>query len=1130
MSDATSPASVELLWSPPLPTVGRGGQRATVPNGTFEQKLKSYYLQVDSSPDFFVRQVTMTFRRRYRLFGPNRPERMFIRDLEPAMQFRYIVSRLYPNMSVFFQRRLSELLRSGKISHVRQWFFTANGVVYPYLISGGEDWSVVDRLTKYALEGCATNYSLFMSSLKKTKKLMRKDAALRNPTNGVIVGPGGSIRQHLYYVSLFNGIHGQISSKKERFRLLLLWTQSRATGLCDSGMVKASLDKFRSVVTEPILPLDINVEVLQSCIRAGNVTGVEAQVSVGPKSCLQSPQAPEIADDRHYLPGSKKDPVGGQTRYLLYLASHNVLHGTYDLHTLERTPCKPRPVRSSTDLLAWAIHEILTNPARTSSVRFHCVEDQSKARSITVAHLAYQVIMGCFAHALVPALYAAETKAGLSKDRNLWRFLHEQLSPESPEWDGFSSHSVQGFCTDLDTATDFGNWWFARAVWSEFIRQTKCRNQPLGLMLLAKKIYTSPRPVFHRDGKNKYTFFLTSRAFLMGDLFTKVVLTIGQDYNVRQSLMSSPIGNYRSNSSIERVGSLRPYNLSTLSSIGKLGRDPVRPKIQGSAYSLVGDDVVILYAVLFLGMALAPYFREAASSGGWKISEDDTFDSKHLLFYCEEGSMVPNGPQWSTRHAIWRGREVDYLDYPRIRLLLPVKVETNLYSHTNVGRFSLMGKESLWVTDTASRAAQLMYSTASVLQHLMVPRDIETLCPYTPQEIGGDGSFDADPEFFSQVIQAKSKDPAETLYRMQCQMSKTWAHKFVSSDKPRGGVMKQHLILPTLDRLKKWIPERSIIVPESMEHAELYSALPRGILETPAVTFFKLVKRVYNSWLFRGILLPNLMVRADVSSKRGSTPLQELLGFFSHQGHDGPNGYLRYLENWRRPGFQYRDMNPYFVVPERHRDIMSVGWNWRFRPERPAEISRVDVHSFLDVIRFNRDVPLIVDRLNMFFESDPLIMIRVRERPSIRGLISLVSRDKRLAHQVCRWVRNNRDPTCRVQLVSPEFWILGRIEEFPSDCVIPDAGSINFLDRMASSSNLGAVHCNPPRYVVEHSFPGVSSVYLTGFNYPKRPRRAPLSSLLDEVESIDDIPDVYTSGGIMSSMILSEQDLPAYTP
>jgi len=1026
---------------------------------------------------------------------------------------------------------MSALLREGKLRVIRQWFYNADGVVYPYLISGYEDLSVVDRLTRYALEGCASNYSHFMSSLKKTKKLIRKEMAINNPRRVVVPGNLGPVRQHLYYVAVFNSILDTITSKAERFRLMLLWTQSRGTGLASADMVEKSFHKFRDTVTQPCLPLEVDPVILRSCIRAQNVTGHEAQASVGPKSCLQSPQAPEVLEDRYYLPGSRKDPVGGQTRYLLYLASHRVIREERDLQTLEATPCEPRPVRSAPDLLIWATNEAVRHGALVRSVRFHCVEEQSKARSITVANLAYQVIMGAMAHALVPAVYSAETKAGLSKDRNLWRFLHDQLAPDNPGWDGFTGHGVSAYCTDLSEATDFGNWWLARAIWSELIRQTAGRNQPLGLMLLAKSLYCSPRPVFHRSGKGVYSYITTRRGFLMGDLFTKLVLTIGQDYNVRLALMSSPLGKYRTNANIVRRGTLRPYNNSSIQGTEYSGGNAERPRIVGASYSIVGDDVVLLYAVLSQGFSMGEHFHAAATSGGWKLSEDDTFDSRHLMFYCEEGSLIPRGPHYASRHSIWRGRQIGYLDYPRIRLMMPVKVETNLYSHTNVGRFALMGKECLWTLGTAGQAANEMYSRASILQHLMVPRDIETLCPYTPQEIGGDGAYTPDWEFFSQIINVKSKDSAETLYRMQRQMTHTWAHRFVSSDKPRGGVLKQHLILPTLDRLKQWIPERSLITPESPEHAELYSALPRGILESPQLTFFKLVKRVYNSHLFRGIHLPTLIVRSDLSSKRGQTSAQELWAFFLHQVDGGEgNNICYYLETWRRPGFQYRNTEPYYVVPERHRDVMSLGWNWRFRPERPTEISRLDVHSFLDVIRHGRDVPLIVDRLNLFFESDPLIMIRVRERPEIRGLITLISRDKRLAFQICKWVRTNRDRTARVQLVSPEFFFLGRIDEFPSSVVLQDAGAINFLGRNISESNLSDVECNQPVLRYENSFPGVSSVYLDGYRYPSRgSARLNLFNLMSSWNSEHDLSG-HESDVNRFLDIQDSEELPPYNP
>jgi len=585
----------------------------------------------------------------------------------------------------------------------------------------------------------------------------------------------------------------------------------------------------------------------------------------------------------------------------------------------------------------------------------------------------------------------------------------------------------------------------------------------------------------------------------MGDYFTKVVLTIGQDYNVRKALLDSPLGSYGQNHKISRVGSLQPYNLETLKESCLLERRPEPPRISGAAYTLVGDDVVIIYVVCTRGFRLQEAFQSAASTGGWKVSENDTFDSDHLLFYCEEGALVPRGPLDSTRHMIWRGRAVDYLDYPRIRLFLPVKVETDTYSHTNVGRFDLLGKEAKWVASSGSNRAAELYSVAQVLQHIIVPRDIECLCPYTPKEIGGDGSYDPDPGFLREVIRHKSSSVPETLYRMKCQMASQWTHQYVASDKPCGGVYRHDLILPTMDRLRGFLPERCIITPPSREHSEVLSSLRHGILESPMVTFFKIVKRVYYRYLFSGILLPNLMVRADVSSKRGASKEQDLWSYFDQDRLEA------YLERWRGRGFYTKDKEPYFVVPYRHRDVLSLGWLWKAFPERPTEMSRLDITSFLDVIMKGKDIPLIVDRLNMFFESDPLLLIRVRENQAIRGLIGLVSTDKKLANLICNYVRGNRDRRARVLMIHPSIFYLGRVGEVQTDQMLFDQGAINYFGRTAGRSNLPDIVCSPLRTSPERHYPGVSSVVPIGLSIRAIPHKMSIRTEGPDIGYVEDL-------------------------
>jgi len=375
-----------------------------------------------------------------------------------------------------------------------------------------------------------------------------------------------------------------------------------------------------------------------------------------------------------------------------------------------------------------------------------------------------------------------------------------------------------------------------------------------------------------------------------------------------------------------------------------------------------------------------------------------------------------------------------------------------------------------------------MFSVASLVQHLLVPRDIECLCPYTPPEIGGDGSYTTDPDFFAEVIRCKSKDAAETLYRMECQMVKLWSHQYAATSKSRYGVMKHHLILPTLDRLRAWLPEKAVIVPPSVEHAEIFRSLPRGILESPEQVFFKLVKRCYYWHLWRGIILPNLRVSAELSSKRGKTEANELWRWFTRER------CIDYLSQWRRPGFSTRDNEPYFVVPYRHKDFMSVGWQWKPWPARATEVSRLGVKDFLDTIYHGKPSVIVTQRLNMFFESDPLILIRVRERSDIKGRICLVSQDKRLAAKIVSFVRSNRDRACVVELVHPAIFLMGRLGEIAYDVLLEDAGSLNFFGRSAVDSNLSRTECNALFCRFEPAFPGVRTWGIHGLRNP-RPRR-----------------------------------------
>jgi hypothetical protein len=298
-----------------------------------------------------------------------------------------------------------------------------------------------------------------------------------------------------------------------------------------------------------------------------------------------------------------------------------------------------------------------------------------------------------------------------------------------------------------------------------------------------------------------------------------------------------------------------------------------------------------------------------------------------------------------------------------------------------------------------------------------------------------------------------------------------------------------------MNRLREWLPKRAIIVPPSAEHNEILRSLPRGILESPMETFFKLVKHVYYKYVFLGKLLPNLRVSADLESKRGSTPLWQLSQYFSAEsgGELAVNGYDEYLRQWRRPGFRYENTEPYYVIPHRNRDIMSLGWQWRTRPERPTVLSDLSTHDFLDVILYNKDVKLVVDRLNMFFESDPLMEIRVRDNASYTGTVVFISNDVKRAASIGSWIRRVREPRTNIFVVDPVIYLLGRLGELtdrlPNPGVIEDAGSLNWSSRNMGSSNLYLVECNEIE-VTTTRYPWCHKVGISGFRISAAPFRS----------------------------------------
>jgi len=866
---------------------------------------------------------------------------------------------------------------------VRQWWHIADAVVLTLLISTPDSvsYDTINTLTRWVLENCANNYAHFSKELKSLKKEMRKHYA----THGDLQAfrPNGTM---LPYVTAFRSVeqHGH-DSPASFGRLILLWTQTRATGLADGKMIRNSIKQFMETTGTPSLPFRVNEAVLIDTLGGTRFYNpAEARVSVGPTACLEATHR-----------------EGGKTGTLKNLAKHKVLRQVYDWDTLTPTAVTPRGVRNAKDVVDWAIQTALEHPTYIRSVRVHSVAEPGKARTITVAPYAYQVLMGVFAHVYQGTLKAKSVRSGLRADRHLWRFLQDSLNPQNEAWQHLIDDQVFALSTDLSESTDYGNRSFAKQVLSLVRRLTP--ELPQALSVLIKTLFTSKRFAFV-PCYGGYKLHIVNKGWFMGDMLTKFMLTVAHDYCCRLS------------------------NLKV--------------------WTLVGDDEIALSSNRYV---LENHISTLETL--FKVSEADTYVSDHFAFYCEEGTLLPKRASQSNHVKIRRRQELDYLDYPRIRLLLDIRSETDLYSATNIGRFALLGKESRW-SELSNPMSSLAFTRASLYQHLLVPADADTLCPYVPLEIGGDGSFPHSAEFLRAVVNgSRCRDARETTYRMSSLLKRDFSYKFVRSDRLDQVVHKHHLYLPKIEGLRAILPPEAIIEPQTDEARMMLRSMKFRDIETPEVTYMRLCRDLFYQEVFAGKEPTEPVFKIDRKFTSGYTHVPYV-------------NFSMFRETWKNPGFRFQDTDSYFVRRSEVVGInpMHLGWPKRegyptsrdlFNDWVEANVSFTDtsINDVLATIKDRRPLPpRVVARLNLFVESDAYILHTLPDNPP--RVFGIVTRDIKLGVRV----RNSLDGRQPEQLhevfcLDPLVYVMGRVEEIPSTGWVeiptdwvPDPGSILQVD------------------------------------------------------------------------------------
>jgi len=840
-------------------------------------------------------------------------------------------------------------------------------------------YELVDSLSAWALENCGNNYSHFQGLLKETKKRIRKTYAL---TGSVDLVPDIEPTMSPLIFALRKALSSWEDLTPQAYgRIVLTFCQTRATGMADATMLRKSLEKFTATVSEPSVPVDMDPLVLARVIRPViGVTGESAKISAGPTACLESTRA-----------------EGGKTAFLGRLSRTYSVTREYDFETLESVPTGPRPVRSPEDLLHWAVHQLLVHPTYTSCVRVHVVAEPSKARTITVAPFAYQVVMGVFAHVFQPCLRGRAIRSGLKADRHLWRFIQETLNPQNLSWQTVIEDRVYALSTDLSEATDWGNRSVARKIWQGLIEAANRPGFPTGLAVLAKTKYCGKRFAFVPDG-GYFRLVVCQRGWLMGDMMTKVILTLAHQYCCEKSGLK--------------------------------------------CYSLVGDDEIALDSDK---ERLNAHVRTLGTM--FKVSELDTFVSADFAFYCEEGMRVPQR-QWHTVSVqMKRGEELNYLDYPRIRLLLPQIIETDAYSMTNIGRFALLGKESKWVHSVNPKASAL-FERAALLQHMLVPQDADCICAFTPLEIGGDGAFPHSPEFLRRVVEDKARDPRETKWRLQSLVNNRFTFRFVRSNRLDKVVHKHHLYLPKMEGLKALLPEDAVVEPKDPNHRILLQSVRCDELVDPQALFFELAKGAYYRAVMHGKDPPEPAFSIDRAYDTGHTKEPEV-------------DYHLLLEIWKNPGFRSQAFWGYMVLRSKVGKLNPLSLRWRWGDPKPSaqsvlndwmrenlDFKEESIPHIIDLLVKSKPLPeRLANRLNLLFESDAYILFLAGQVPEGVGTIALITRDQRLAYTLERRMAIRFHREVKVTVVDPVLYLIGRMDEVGAfDHEIQDPGAMLYVD------------------------------------------------------------------------------------